>query len=262
MEINLIVATPYILSATRGTVSYTSPLFVPVAMLPRRNSTNITPIHAPPRPGGSVGGRKPLSLATNQQAFRASTTMTVETESPVSEMSPQEEFPPMPPRPTSLSPLPPGNSGLRRQSTRRNTYEAFLPTLEERIPPQPPSMPMVIMPQISELPPPTPTRPRQPAPGGGVGGFSQASPYPGSSGDYSRRDTRSYPDRFDVMPSPRSDYGPPHYESADISGGIHAKVWPTYNKISQEFDEKRLDKWNKDLDVLLIFVSLMVNAGQ
>ena len=231
-------------------------------MLPRRNSTNITPIHAPPRPGGSGGGKQPLSLVTNQQVFRASTAMTVETESPVSEMSPQE-LPPMPPRPTSLSPLPPGNSGLRRQSTRRNTYEAFLPTLEERIPPQPPSMPMVIMPQISEPPPPTPTRPRQPAPGGGVGGFSPASsPYHGSSGDYSRRDTRGYPDRFDVMPSPRSDYGPPHYESADISGGIHAKVWPTYNKISQEFDEKRLDKWNKDLDVLLIFVSLMVNAGQ
>jgi hypothetical protein len=33
-------------------------------------------------------------------------------------------------------------------------------------------------------------------------------------------------------------------------------VWPTYNKLSKEFDEKNLEKWNSDLDVLLIFVSL------
>ena len=46
-----------------------------------------------------------------------------------------------------------------------------------------------------------------------------------------------------------------------ISGGVHAKIWPTYNKISQEFDEKRLMKWNADLDVLLIFVSLVVGTG-
>ncbi|KAF9653873.1 hypothetical protein BDM02DRAFT_3086272, partial [Thelephora ganbajun] len=56
------------------------------------------------------------------------------------------------------------------------------------------------------------------------------------------------------MPPPREDPAPPHYESADISGGIHANVWPTYNKISHEFDDKRLAKWNTDLDVLLIFV--------
>ena len=220
-------------------------------MLPRRNSTNVTPIHAPPRPGGSVGGRRPLSLVTTQQAFRASTALTVEIESPVSETSPQEH-PPMPPRP---------GIGLRRQSTRRNTHETFRSALEENAPSRPPSMPTITMPQISEPPPPTPTRPRQLAPGGGVGGFTPIpSPYQESSGDYPHN-ARGYTYRFDTMPSPRSDSGPPHYESADISGGIHAKVWPTYNKISQEFDEKRLAKWNTDLDVLLIFVSLMVSAS-
>jgi len=43
---------------------------------------------------------------------------------------------------------------------------------------------------------------------------------------------------------------------------MHAGVWPTYNKVSQEFDEKRLKKWNEDLDVLLIFVSLVVMDDQ
>ena len=116
-------------------------------------------------------------------------------------------------------------------------------------------MPMATIPQFSEPPPLTPTRLRQLAPGGGIGGFIPVSPHRGSSRDYS---TADYTYRFDTMPSPRSDSGPPHYESADISGGIHANVWPTYNKISQEFDEKRLAKWNTDLDVLLIFVSIAV----
>ena len=60
---------------------------------------------------------------------------------------------------------------------------------------------------------------------------------------------------------PRPDPGPAHYEPAGISEGIHAGVWPTYNKVSQEFDEKRLKQWNDDLDVLLIFVSLVVRAS-
>ena len=69
--------------------------------------------------------------------------------------------------------------------------------------------------------------------------------------------TADYAYRFDTMPSVRSDSGPPQYESAAVTGGIHAKVWPTYNKISKEFDDKKLEKWNSDLDVLLIFVSLV-----
>ena len=249
--------TVYPLCHPRDFVSH-PPLLV---MLPRRNSTHTTPSHVPPHlASGSVGGRRPLSLVTAQQAFRASTALTVETESPVSEMSPQEQAPPMPPRPTSFPHLPPGNGGLKRRSTRRDTYETCRSAPEENDQPQLPSMPMPTIPQISEPPTPTPTRPRQPAPGGGVGGFTPTSPYHGSNRDYSHHNTGYYPYRFDTMPSPRSDSDPPHYESADISGGIHAEVWPIYNKISQEFDEKRLDKWNKDLDVLLIFVSLVVRA--
>jgi len=66
-----------------------------------------------------------------------------------------------------------------------------------------------------------------------------------------------------TMASARSDSsGPPQYESAAITGGIHAKVWPTYNRISKESDEKMLEKWNSDLDVLLIFVSLVFGHGR
>jgi len=39
---------------------------------------------------------------------------------------------------------------------------------------------------------------------------------------------------------------------------MHAGFWPTYNKVSREFDEKRLGKWDRDLDILLVFVSLVV----
>lgn len=231
------------------------PLLAPAVMLPRRNSTNATSGHVSTRPtSGSVGGMRPLSLVTTQQTFRASTSLTVETESPVSETSPQETPPIPPPRPL---PSPPGNVGLRRQSTRRNTNETFRSAPEEHVPSRPPSMPMPSMTQISESPPPTSARLRQLAPGGGVGGFTSfPSPHHGPNRDYSNHNTADYTYRFDTMPSVRSDSGPPHYESADISGGIHANVWPTYNKISQEYDEKRLAKWNTDLDVLLIFVSL------
>jgi len=56
------------------------------------------------------------------------------------------------------------------------------------------------------------------------------------------------------------DSSPPSYETAGTSEGVHAGFWPTYNKVSQAFDEKRLKKWNDDLDILLIFVSLMVKG--
>ena len=74
--------------------------------------------------------------------------------------------------------------------------------------------------------------------------------------DNSYRNTVDYAYRFDTMHSLRSNSDPPHYESEDVTGGIHAKVWPTYNRISKEYDDKMLEKWNSDLDVLLIFVSL------
>ena len=79
--------------------------------------------------------------------------------------------------------------------------------------------------------------PPQPAPGGGVGGFT-----------YPRQGAADHPH-------------PPNYGSADISRSIHEKVWHTYNKVSQEFDEKKLEKWNKDLEALLLFVSLELGGG-
>ena len=232
-------------------------------MLHRRSSTNVTPDQTSPRPtSSSFSSRRPLSVATNQQAFRAHTAE-VETESPKSEISPQAT-PPIPPRPVSFPLLPPGFGGLRRQSTRQNTHDSYASALEEYDPvtSRPPSIPPIPsppFPQIPGHPPPTPPRHRQqPAPGGGIGGFAFSSSQRGPSRGDSHHNTADYTYRFDTLSS--SDSDPPHYESEDVTGGIHAKVWPTYNKISKEFDEKRLDKWNSDLDVLLIFVSLMVGG--
>ena len=241
----------------------------PIVMLPRRNSTNVTSAPAlPPRTIGSFGDKRPLSLVTNQQPFRADTTETQETESPQSETSPQPT-PPIPPRPAAFPPLPSGVGGLRRKTTRLNTYDTYTSALEEHVPPpsQSPnfimSMPSTPSQQVPGRPPPTPVRPRQHAPGGGVGGFAGGSPSqqgPSHDNPNPHHNTADYTYRFDTLPSFRSDSGPPQYESANVTGGVHAKVWPTYNKISQEFDEKLLEKWNSDLDVLLIFVSLVVGG--
>lgn len=233
-------------------------------MLPRRSSKDATQDHVSPQStSDSTRGRQPLSLVTTQRPFRASTTLTIETESPVSETSPQE-LPPIPPRPAVSPHLPPRGSGLRRQSTRRATHDTFASTIEEHDPPQPQGVPMPSppIPQIPERSP-TPTRLRRRASDGGIGGFRPTAPHSRAhSRDCSHYSAADYTYRFDTIPSLHSDSRPPHYESAGISEGIHAKVWPTYNKISQQFDEKRLEKWNTDLDVLLIFVSLMVDGGQ
>ena len=116
--------------------------------------------------------------------------------------------------------------------------------------------------------------PQRLAPGGGVGGFisppqdspgevaggftAPFSPRVGSGRDHYRRYTADGTHWFNAMPPPPSDSGSHHYKPADVSGGIHADVWPTYNEISEKFDRKRLSKWNDDLDVLLIFVSLIL----
>ena len=97
-------------------------------------------------------------------------------------------------------------------------------------------------PSVSQTPePPTfPMRSRQPAPsGGGVGGSTSIPKF-----------------------TTDSDSSSPPYETTGISEGAHAEIWTTYNKVSQEFDEKRLKKWNDDLDVLFIFVSLAVKGDQ
>jgi hypothetical protein len=239
-----VVAVLYIPPTTRRTTPRTASLLIPIVMLPRRSSKDATQDHVSPQStSDSTRGRQPLSLVTAQRPFRASTTLTIETESPVSEKSPQELPPIPPPPPAALPHLPPGNGGLRRQSIRRTTHDTFRSATVEHDPPQP--------------------QPRRRASDGGIGGFtSTAPPSRAHSRDCSRYSAADYTYRFDTIPSLHSDSSPPHYESAGISEGIHAKVWPTYNKISQQFDEKRLEKWNTDLDVLLIFVSLMVEGGQ
>lgn len=246
---------------SHGCLQHVPLVFAP--MLPRRNSTTPNPGHSLSHPtSGSLGGRRPLSLVTNQKVFRATTAQTVETESPQSDTFPQDTpvAPPMPPRPPPFPQLPPRNSGLRRQSTRRDTHESFTSALDFPPQSQPPNIMLTPapLPPRSPAPPPTPVRSRMPFLVQGMDGFAvPPSPRHVSNRGYSHQYTADYTYRFDTMPSPRSDSGSPHYEPADISGGVHADVWPTYNKISQEFDEKKLTKWNSDLDVLLIFVSLV-----
>ena len=110
--------------------------------------------------------------------------------------------------------------------------------------------------QIQIHPPLTPARPQPHVPAEGIaGGFADPSTRHEYDREHFHKYTTDYTNRFDRIPSLREDSESPHYESADISGGIHADVWPTYNKFSKEFDENNLEKWNKDLDVLLIFVS-------
>jgi len=81
-------------------------------------------------------------------------------------------------------------------------------------------------------------------------------------------DNRSRPIRRDTYipaqppPDIPEDPGSPRHEAAAISEGIHAGIWPTYNKVSQEFDEKRFKRWNEDLDVLLIFVSPVIDPDR
>ena len=252
------MAVVYILPEICWVVLHTHTPLLPAVMLHRKNSTNVAPV-IPPRPtSGSLGGKRPPNIATNQQSFRASTTGTVETESPLSETSPEPQVTPsIPPRPPTFPRLPPGVGGLRRQTIRSSTYDIYAPVPEEPVPsssqsPSITTMPSPSFPQVPGNPPLTPMGHGQPVPHGG--GFSMAhllhrDPH---------HNTPGYPYRPQSMASARSDSsGPPQYESAAVTGGIHAKVWPTYNKISREADEKMLEKWNSDLDVLLIFVSLV-----
>jgi len=240
----------------------TSPLLPSVIMRSRKNPTKAPPF-IPPRPmSGLPGGRRPPNIATNWQALPTSLG-TVETESPQSETSPEPQATTsLPPRPPTFPHLPPGVGGLRRQTIRSNTYDIYAPVLEEHVPSQPQSsnvmtMPSPQFPQIPGHPPPTPIRPRQPAPGGGVGGLSpMATPFHhGPSHNDPYHDTADH--TYQAGAPTRSDSGPPQYRSEALTGGIHAKVWPTYNKVSGQFDERMLEKWMSDLDVLLVFVSLV-----
>ena len=207
-------------------------------MLFRGRSADTTPNPTSPLlASGSVSGRRPLNLVTNRRPFRASTAQTIETNS---FMSSPREILPVPPRPVSFPPSPPGSNGHRRQLSRRDTQETlWSPTFEERASPEPPNFRPMPTPPIPETPesPVSQMQSPQPAPGGGVGEYA------------------STPKSTTYL-----DSSPLSYETAGTSEGVHAGFWPTYNKVSQAFDEKRLKKWNDDLDILLIFVSLMVKG--
>jgi len=206
-------------------------------MLHHMRSTDATLNRSPsPLESRPVIARRSLSLVVHQQPFRASTSQAVEAETFVSETTP-EDILPLPSQPVSPLRSPFSNSGHRRQLSRYDTQQTlWSPPFEERVSPEPPSfIPTSPVSQTSE-PRASPTRSRRPAPSGGAG-----------------RST-STPKSATRNPSP------PPYETAGTSEGIHAGFWPTYNKASREFDEKRSGKWDRDLDILLVFVSLVVTV--
>ena len=203
--------------------------------------------YIPSRPtNGYVGGGLPLTLVTHQKPFRAATSQSVETPPPQSKTFPRDtQDASMPPRPPLFPQLPPRDSDPRRPSVRTNTDETLSPASESTSQSQPPNI--------------IPTSHPPPTTGEDVGESATPPPSRHWSGyEYSHQYTADYSYRFDAIPSPPSDSGPSHYEPADISGGTHAHVWPVYNQISQKFDKQLFSKWNSDLDVLLIFVSLIL----
>ena len=163
-------------------------------MLPRRRSTTVTPSHVSPQlTGGPANDRRQSSTVTNREPFRAVTTQTVRTESPVEGTSPQGIPPTLPSnngpgkKPTRAEEMPPGNNGFGQKPARRDTP---------------------ILTRAKETPP-VPL------------GDNRSRPI--------RRDTyipaQSPPDIPEDPSSPR-------HEAAAISEGIHAGIWPTYNKVS------------------------------
>ena len=234
----------------------------------------------------SFTGNPPLNVTTDQQTLPVSITGITETESPESSpqsrtaspappfpqpqtipLVPDRSPPPLPDRSPPLvsvrspPPLPvrspppvsdrsrqlvfpdflPGTGGFRRP-TRCDTHETFTSAPEEYAPtsPQPP-------PRVPELPP-TEIQ-QQPVRGGGAGKPPATTPF--------HNKTANYDYRLDTTPSAQSNPDSPQHKPAALTGDAYAKIWPTYNKISKEFDSKILEKSDSDLDVLLIFVSLV-----
>ena len=216
----------------------------------------------------------PLSVVTDRQTLPVSITRIPETEPPKSSpqsrtASPSPPFPqpqitplvsdrPPPPLPGRCPPSlpdrsqqlvfpdpPRGIGGFRRPSIRCDTHETSTSALQEHAPtsPQPPSMPLPQVPGHSYA------QTQQPGQGGGSGKPPAATPFHNKTANYSYR--------LDTTPSARSNPDSPQYKPAALTGDVHAKIWPTYNKISKEFDSKMLGKSDTDLDVLLIFVSLV-----
>ena len=219
-----------------------------------RRKLNPNPGYTPSRPTDSyVAGRLPLTLVTHKNPFCAAAVQTIETEPPQSEtFTPDIPDASMSPRPPSFHQFSPCNSGSKRLPNRTNTDKTLSCDSESLSQSPPPNI--IPVPQ----PDPTPIRPQKPAPGEDVGEFATDPPPRHWSGHECPREyTAGYSYRSDTAPSSPSDSGPSHYRPADISGGPHAHVWPIYNEISQKFDKKLSTKWNDDLDVLLIFVSLI-----
>lgn len=212
------------------------------AMLLRRNWTTPNPGYASSHPtNDSFRSRRPPDLVTGPNVFPPTMPQTVETESPKSEISPQDTpgAPPMSPRPSPSPLLQPRNAGLRQRPTSREAHAAFNPTLN--FPSQPQQSNAVPMHSV----------------GGSEGPSS--SPY-GSGRGVPYHNTANYTSRSDEIPPPHSDFKWSYYDPADISDEIHANVWSIYNIISKEADEKMLFKWSTDLDSLLIFVSLIIRG--
>ena len=212
-------------------------------MLRRRDSTSASP----------SGGSPSLNLVINQRPFLASTAETEETESP------QSETPALPPRPTPPSrPLP---SIYVSPLEEHPHFPSRPPDTVPRSTPQSPQFPQV--PQILRFPQipvyPSPIQPIQPSPGGFVGRLPVGSPSQhGPSREHHK--TADYTYRSGTPPSFRPDSGPSRYESTNVTRDIHAKIWPTYNRLSQECDEKILARWDCDFNTLLILVSLIVRG--
>ena len=219
--------------------------------MPRRNSKKPSPGYTPPRLTNSyVGGRPPLTLVTYQDPFRATPAQTVEAEpSQFKTFQQDTQDAPVPPRP-STSPLSPRSS--RRQSVRTDTDETLSPVSE--------SPSQFQSPNISS---PTSIPSRKPTLGKDTDEFARPPPIRHWSGHENSHQhaADSYSYQFGTAPSPPTKSGPSHYTSADVSGGVYAHVWPVYNRISQESDQKLFSRWNFDLDVLLIFVSLLLDGS-
>ena len=227
-------------------------------LLLSRKKLNPNPGYTPSRLTESyVAGRPPLTLVTHQNPFHAAAAQTVETESPQPETFSRDiQDAPIPPRPRSFPQLSPRNSGPRRPPARADT--------EETLSPSPESLSQSQLPNIIPMPRPypAPIRSRTLASGEDLGEFARNPPYRHWSGhEYSYEYTAGNSYWSDTASSPPSDPGPSHYRPADISGGPHARVWPIYNKISEKYDKKLSTKWNDDLDVLLIFVSLTMGSS-
>ena len=243
-------------------------------MASRESSMNVNSGPAFPLPFSGSSSDGPPSMATDQHPFRAGAVDMLETGYPQSETSSRAIPPLPPPRPTPFPHSPRGVSGLRTLETGPPQLEtssgAIPPLLPPQLTPFPHSPPRGVsgprlkltMQNTSDDYPPSPegdppVQFPQPTLVDGGGKFKRTPPF---NRDPSRvdahRNTTNYHYRFDTMPSARSDSDPPHNQSGDVTGGAHADVWPIYNKISKEHDDKMLTKWNSDLDVLLVFVSV------